>query len=170
MRLFLALWPDPRARDALAEVARSLAKLACGKPVPAAKIHLTLAFLGEVAPERVDAVRDVARSVRGAPFDLVLDAMGSFRKARVAWVGSSRPPEQLVRLQSDLEAGLRARDFALEERPFAAHVTLARKVALEVPPAAMAPIGWRAGEYVLASSETGSGRYSILEGWSLEGD
>ena len=170
MRLFLALWPDPRVRDALAQVAQALAARASGKAVPAEKIHLTLAFLGEAAPERVDAVRDVARSVRGAPFELVLDAVGSFRKARVAWAGSRTLPAALVRLQSDLEAGLRARDFALEERPFTAHVTLARKVALAVPPAAMPSIDWRAGEYVLARSEAGTGRYSILERWSLEGD
>ena len=148
MRLFLALWPDPPVRDALAEVARSLAGLACGKPVPAEKIHLTLAFLGEVAPERLDAVRDVARSVRGAPFKLVLDALGSFRKARVAWVESSRLPAELVRLQSDLEAGLRARAISRSRSGLS-------------PPA---------GEYVLARSETGTGRDSILEGWSLEGD
>jgi 2'-5' RNA ligase len=170
MRLFLALWPREAARDALAEVGRSLAESASGKAVPAEKIHLTLAFLGEVAPERFDAVRAIADAARGAPFELALDGMGSFRKARVAWAGSSRLPGALVRLQADLEEGLRAAGFELEERPFAAHVTLARKIALPVAAAAMAPIRWEASEYVLARSETGTGRYSILERWSLERD
>ena len=170
MRLFLALWPREPARDALAAVARSLAQAASGKAVPAEKIHLTLAFLGEVAPERLDEVRAAADAIRGAPFELVLDGVGSFQKARVSWAGSSCLPGALVRLQSDLETGLRAAGFALDERPFAAHVTLARKIALSVTAAAMAPIRWQASEYVLARSESGSGRYSILEGWSLERD
>jgi 2'-5' RNA ligase len=170
MSLFLALWPSEPARDALAAVARGLAQAASGKAVPAEKIHLTLAFLGEVAPDRDEAVRAVAGGIRAAPFQLVLDSVGSFPKARVAWAGTSRPPGALARLQSELEAGLRAAGFALDERPFAAHVTLARKIARPVAAAPMAPIHWEAGEYVLARSETGTGRYSILETWSLDRD
>ena len=170
MRLFLALWPEERASAALAEVGASLAALARGKPVPAEKIHLTLAFLGEVPEERVDAVREAAVEARAAPFELVLDGVGSFRKARVAWAGSSELPGELVRLQAELERGLRARGFALDERAFAAHVTLARRIAIPVPPAPMAEVRWRADQYVLARSETGTGRYSILERWPLGRD
>jgi 2'-5' RNA ligase len=170
MRLFLALWPGEETRAALAEVAVALAGVASGKPTPAEKIHLTLAFLGEIPAERIDDVRKVAGAVREAPFELVLDRVGSFRKARVAWAGSSVPPAALVRLQSRLEEALRARGFALDERPFAAHVTLARKIALPVPPAPMPPVRWRANEHVLARSETGTGRYSVMEAWPLDRD
>ena len=169
MRLFLALWPAGEARDALAQVAESLAQLAFGKPVPAGKIHLTLAFLGEVEPKRLDAVRQAAGEIRALPFELVLDGVGAFRNARIAWAGSSEPPGELVRLQSGLERALRARGFVLDERPFATHVTLARKIALVVPRAPIPPIRWRASEYVLARSETGTGRYSVLESWPLDG-
>jgi 2'-5' RNA ligase len=96
--------------------------------------------------------------------------VGSFRKARVAWAGSSLLPAGLARLQSQLEEGLRARGFALDQRPFAAHVTLAREIARPVPASPMAPIRWRAGQYVLARSETGTGRYSVMETWSLDRD
>ena len=169
MRLFLALWPSERVRASLAQVGASLAGLAAGKPVPAEKIHLTLAFLGEVAVARRDEVREAVRQARAAPFELVLDGVGSFRKARVCWAGSSELPAALVRLQADLEHGLRARGFALDERPFAAHVTLARKIALDIPRVPLPPIGWRADEFVLVRSETGTGRYSVLEAWPLGG-
>ena len=170
MRLFLALWPAGETRDALARVAKSLARLASGKPVPAGKIHLTLVFLGDVEPERLDAVRQAAGEIRTAPFELVLDGVGAFRNARVAWAGSSEPPGELVRLQSALERALRARGFVLDPRPFATHVTLVRKVALVVPRAPMPPIRWWASEYVLARSETGAGRYSVLQSWPLNRD
>jgi 2'-5' RNA ligase len=170
MRFFLALWPGERERRALAQVAQSLAELASGKAVPPEKIHLTLAFLGEIAPERMASVREAAGEIRGKSFELVLDGVGSFRKARVAWAGSSVLPAGLARLQADLEARLRAREFTLDERPFAAHVTLVRKIAHPVPAAPMPPIRWSADAFVLVRSETGTGRYSIVESWSLERD
>jgi RNA 2',3'-cyclic 3'-phosphodiesterase len=170
MRLFLALWPSERVRGALAEVGASLARRAAGKPVPAAKIHLTLAFLGEVAPDRLDAVLEAAAQARPPRFDLILDGVGSFRAARVAWAGCGQMPADLARLHAALDGGLRARGFSLDERRFAAHVTLVRKIARDVPPAPMPPIRWRATQYVLVRSDTGLGRYSVLKAWPPDGD
>jgi 2'-5' RNA ligase len=167
MRLFFALWPGERVRASLAHVAGSLASLAHGKPVSGTKIHLTLAFLGEIEPERLEEVRDAARQARGAPFELVLDEAGSFRKAGVAWVGSSHLPAALLDLQSSLDRALRARGFVLEDRPFAAHVTLARRISVGVPRAPMPAIRWRPRAFALVRSETGMGRYTVMETWPL---
>jgi 2'-5' RNA ligase len=168
MRLFLALWPGDEVRLALAHVAESLAQLASGKAVPAEKIHLTLCFLGEVADSRVDDIREAGQSVRAPRFELVMDQVGSFRKARVAWAGSSAAPPGLAQLQSALDSALRLRDFRLEDRPFAAHVTLARKIERAVALSPMLAIGWRPREFALVHSQTGSGRYEVLETWPLE--
>jgi 2'-5' RNA ligase len=168
MRLFLALWPGEALRAALAEVGESLAELASGKPVPAEKIHLTLCFLGEVAGDGLDRVRDAAAGVRAPRFELALDEVGSFRKARVAWAGSSRVPAALAALQSGLDAALRLRGFALEDRPFAAHVTLARKIAGAVPHAPMPALEWRPHDYALVRSHPGTGRYEVMETWPLD--
>ena len=48
MRLFFALWPPAETAAALARWAKGLE----GRAIPAEKIHLTLAFLGGVAPDR----------------------------------------------------------------------------------------------------------------------
>jgi RNA 2',3'-cyclic 3'-phosphodiesterase len=170
MRLFFALWPGERVRAELASAAGKLASLAEGTPVPAEKIHLTLAFLGEVDSARVAAVRDAAGAARGSRFELVLDEVGSFRSAGVAWAGPSRVPAALARLQSSLGAALRARGFPVDERPFAAHVTLARGIARTVARAPMPVIRWRSREFALVRSQTGSGRYSVMEAWPLERD
>jgi 2'-5' RNA ligase len=166
-RLFFALWPDEAAARRLAELSGSLAARSAGKPVPLEKVHLTLAFLGELAPVRAEAARQAAAQVRSRAFALELDEVGSFRSARVAWAGCVHPPPALEALQRGLAAALRSRDFVLEERPFAAHVTLARKTGKAIARAPMAPIVWQAREFTLVRSETGTGRYVVTEAWPL---
>jgi len=51
--------------------------------------------------------------------------------------GASSPVDAFI-LQSQLDRGLRARGFVLDDRPFTAHVTLARKIARPVPRAPIA--------------------------------
>jgi 2'-5' RNA ligase len=166
-RLFLAIWPDAQAHAALARLAQDVALVAEGRPMTRDKIHLTLAFLGEVGDERRGAVEAVAGAVRAPRFTLVLDRVGSFRRSKVAWAGSSRDPAPLVELQRSLEQGLRDVGFALETRPFQAHVTLARKTAKPLPAAAIEPIPWQCEAVALVVSNLGSGTYSTLESWPL---
>jgi RNA 2',3'-cyclic 3'-phosphodiesterase len=167
MRLFFALWPGERVRASLAHVADTLASLAGGRPVTDAKIHLTLAFLGEIESERLVDVRDAAKRAHASRFELVFDEAGSFRKAGVAWVGPSHVPAALGELQSSLDQALRARGFALDDRMFAAHVTLARKISAIVARAPIPAIRWRPRDFALVRSETGTGRYTVMETWPL---
>jgi 2'-5' RNA ligase len=169
-RLFFALWPDEAARQALEALSREVALVTQASPVPAAKIHLTLAFLGEVAADRLPEALGAARQTRGAPFTLALDRVGSFRRARVAWAGTAVAPAPLMELQRALAAHLAARGFSLEAREFAPHVTLARKIARALPAAAMPPIAMRVGELALVRSEAGTGRYTTLETWPLRAE
>ena len=166
-RLFFALWPDEAARQKLAALAHDVALVAQGKPVPGEKIHLTLAFLGEVGSDLQAQAMRAGEETRGVAFDLALDRVGSFRRARVAWAGCSNPTAPLVELQATLAANLASRGFALEERDFTPHLTLARKIAKPLPPASIPPIGVEATDLALVLSEAGTGRYTSLESWPL---
>jgi len=161
-RLFFAVWPG-EAAPALARLASELAIVAEARPVPVEKIHITLAFLGEVDEQRIELARDAARGLSFGDFSFRLDRVGWFRAARVAWAGSARIPAPLAALQAALAARLGAARFTLEERPFAPHATLARRTRRPVPPAAIEPIEWRVETFTLVRSEAGSGRYRILE-------
>lgn len=165
-RLFFALWPDADAAQRLARLAGELAIVAAGRAVPVAKAHLTLAFLGEVAPGRIESAGHAAAGVPFEPFEMSLDCVGWFRAARVAWAGSLSPSPALLGLQADLAARLRAAGFTLEERAFAPHMTLVRNARRAVPGAAIEPIAWRADAFSLVRSETGSGRYATLEAYA----
>ena len=164
-RLFFALRPAQDAAATLAALGQATCATVGGRGVPRDNIHLTLAFLGELDAAAEALACAVADRVHGSPFPLALDELGGFRRARVAWAGSSSPDPALVALQGELESGLRAAGFALEERPFTPHVTLARKV--ERMPARMAlpVIAWRVTEFVLMRSS--AGRYETVATWAL---
>ena len=165
MRLFFAIWPDRPAREALAGLGNRLAKASGGRATPGEKIHLTLEFLGEVEAGRVALLHRVAAEVRGRRFRVVLDRVGSFRRARVAWAGSDAPAPQLLALQGDLAGRLRDNGFALEQRPWSPHATLARKIERAVPRAAIEAVEWPVDEYALVASA--GGRYETLASWRL---
>jgi RNA 2',3'-cyclic 3'-phosphodiesterase len=164
-RLFFALWPDEAAATKLARLAGELSRHCGGKAVPAGKIHLTLAFLGSVADERVADL--LAVRIDSPAFAMRLDCTGAFRKVGVAWAGVGSPPRELVTLQSALMKELAGLDFALEERAYVPHMTLARKVRGAPALAPIEPIEWRAREVALVRSDTGTGRYTRLNGWHL---
>jgi RNA 2',3'-cyclic 3'-phosphodiesterase len=167
MRLFFALWPEAEAAAALATLALALADVSGGKPVPREKIHLTLAFLGEVEDGALAAAVAAGASVRTKPFRLRLDEVGSFHRAGVGWIGCRNTPPRLMALQSELSLALAAGGFAPDERPFSPHVTLARRIARPVPTTPAAAIAWRVDEMTLVRSETGTGRYVVMERWGL---
>ena len=167
MRLFFALWPDDRLRQRLESLAAGLSERALGKPIPAAKVHMTLAFLGEVPHDRFPAAVEAASRVTGEAFDLALDEIGSFRSAHVAWIGSSKGHPALTTLQAGLAGELRREGFELETRPFAAHVTLARRILRPIGRQAVEPIAWPVRDFALVASDTGRGSYEVKRSWSF---
>jgi 2'-5' RNA ligase len=167
-RLFFAIWPGAAASRELALVAEALAGLAGGRPMPAEKIHMTLAFLGSLDADGVGRAAAAAVRVKGDEIRMTIDQVGSFRRARVGWASASAANAQLLQLQDRLARELTAGGFALEERAFTPHATLVRKIEKPVPRAPMPPIEWRSRAFTLVES-TGSGRYEVLESWGLSG-
>ena len=165
--MFFALWPEPAAAKALALVGESLAELAGGRPQPTAKIHLTLAFLGSLDEEAAGNAALAAAPIKAAAIGMTIDALGSFRRAKVGWAAPSAPVESLVLLQADLAGRLRSRGFEIEDRAFAPHITLVRKLGKPVPSAPMPAIEWHSHAFTLVET-TGDGRYAIRESWGLD--
>jgi len=157
VRLFFALEPPPAARAALASLGGVLAGPFGGQAVAPDNLHLTLVFVGEVAPARVDALRAVGDAARGAaaPFTVTLDRVGRFSRAQVGWAAPDTPPPALQALHEALRDGCAAAGFAMEDRPYAPHVTLVRKARLEAQAQALpacAPIVLRVRAFALMSS------------------
>lgn len=142
------------------------------------KLHLTLAFLGEVPEERLDSLRHCGEGVarRHPSIRLRTTALGGFprdREARVLWLGLEVNPT-LESLVAELRRDLAAEGFAVERKPFAAHLTLARfrvpvDIALLGP--APAPLSFTAAEVVLYRSHllAKGSRYERIQAFPLNG-
>jgi 2'-5' RNA ligase len=95
------------------------------------KLHITLKFLGEIAPDRLQALSDAASHAveRMQPFILALEGAGAFPPRglpRVLWLGINDSSGSLAQLHHQLEEECERIGLAREERPFSPHLTIAR--------------------------------------------
>jgi 2'-5' RNA ligase len=169
-RLFFALWPGEAERAGLAGLQRSLLPHA-GRATCPEDLHLTLAFLGEVALDRRACCEDAAGSVQTPPFVLRLDYVAYWPHPQVLWCGARTIPPPLAALVLSLTQALRPCGFPGERRPYTAHVTLARKVrafdSLATPAARDWYLDWPIKGFVLAANRPGPPpRYQVLRRWA----
>ena len=132
MRLFIALPLPSAVRESLAHTATRLRpRLPPARWVPAANLHLTLQFLGEIERPRATELGRALAGCFGSRrwFRLGLRDGGCFppgRPARVAWVGCSRS-DDLMRLQAAVAAAACGHlGIEPDRRPYHPHLTLAR--------------------------------------------
>jgi 2'-5' RNA ligase len=130
-RLFVALELGEDLRATLADVGSALEAGGAAKAVPARNLHVTLAFLGRVAPDTAPSLADDVVAALGGP-------AGRVRPARVV----ARPRASAARLVAveleDLDGAVAAAaariraavghvsDGSDDRRPFWPHVTVAR--------------------------------------------
>ncbi len=136
IRSFLAIKLDLETVEALTKAQRRLrdrcremgAKVAW---VPPPNMHVTMRFLGAVTEPMAFALKErLEQHVRTmAPFELTTAGLGAFpsvSKPRVIWAGLTEGADTISRLYSVMNERLEEAGFALDDKPFHAHVTLGR--------------------------------------------
>lgn len=134
MRLFVALDLDDDARRAIAalqhRVVKALGTERSVKTVDPAHMHLTLAFLGEIAEPAVPAILDTfSANIDVRPFAANFTGLGVFPSRgapRVLWLGLDEGTAEIVEVQREVAGRLDRAGVVLERRPFHPHLTLAR--------------------------------------------
>ncbi|MFL6673296.1 MAG: RNA 2',3'-cyclic phosphodiesterase [Massilia sp.] len=164
-RLFLALWPDPAVRAALAGWRDAWAWPRGASPVRDDKLHMTLHFLGNLPGERVpELVQGLA--VPFSPFRLDLGHAKLWPHG-IAVLEPHMEPDELLQLHATLAQALAGLGLVPEERKFRPHVTLARRAVNAAPPADGPPISWDIQGYALVESRPGNGGgYTVLKTYS----
>src|SRR5579863_3486466 len=111
-RLFYALSPDEDSREAMASATAEALRLSRGRAVPPANFHVTLAFLGSVAAERIAALVAVAAAIRAADpghsLRLVFDRIEYWKKAELLCVVARAEPH--IAAFEAVAAAIRAAD------------------------------------------------------------
>jgi RNA 2',3'-cyclic 3'-phosphodiesterase len=148
-RVFFALWPDDRQRTAI-EAARNRLFPLSGRPVEPGNLHVTLAFIGNVASDRVAQLAALCGPVPA--FTIELDRLEHWSKPRVLVAAATHAPRELLQLVDGLWRRLDRLGFARETRPYRPHLTLARDVRSLRAGMAWAPVAWRVERLVLVES------------------
>ena len=134
LRLFISANLTPALVDSLGDLQTELKRRLANQPLSWARlegIHLTLKFLGDTDPTRVETIvasLQVAVSSH-APFTLTVAGLGCFpnlRQPNVLWVGVEDPDKALQRLAASVDKATTRLGWEQEKRPFTGHLTLAR--------------------------------------------
>lgn len=169
-RLFFALWPDVPVRKTLHAMALSLQSACGGRAARADTLHLTLVFLGDVALERIDALRKIGSAISARSFMLDVDRCAWWRHNRLAWAAPTETPAELARLVEDLQQGLEREGFVFDKRAYVPHITLVRRASCrEIAP--LPALRWLARDFVLVRSVVGAkgAAYELVGRWPLIG-
>jgi 2'-5' RNA ligase len=182
VRLFVALTPPP---DVVTELWTASEALRNEQPglrwaLPD-QWHLTLAFLGEVGEGATsDLVARLGRVAgRHPPLVLSLGGAGRFGN-RVLWTRVRGETDGLRRLAASARAAARRARVPVEDRPYRAHLTLARaRDGADLRPAVAALNGfegraWTVDRLHLVRSHLGAGpggtaRHAPHASWPLRG-
>ena len=123
MRLFLAISIEGAMQESLLKLQEHWRALGVrGHFVPAEKLHLTLAFIGEYGNS--DIVTDAISTVSFKPFALQLDGAGNFYDTLWAGIASNEALSACVRR---LRRALAEQGIPYDRKKFAPHITLVRK-------------------------------------------
>src|SRR5580658_7065125 len=129
MRIFIGIDLDCEIRGRISlflEAVRDLAPAA--RWVRPESLHITLKFIGEQPPERVEGIAEQLRQIDASAFDIRFAGYGFFPTAkapRVFWIGIHAGP-LLAGLAGTIDASVAELGIAREPRPYSPHLTLAR--------------------------------------------
>jgi 2'-5' RNA ligase len=167
-RLFIGLFPDPAVRAAV-----DAHRLAWSWPPGARltslpRVHMTMHFLGQVDPARQSLLETLLAEVRMDSLALRLHIPQVWRN-QIA-VLQCDENDALRALHDDIGRQVVRADLPVEHGRWLPHLTLARKAAGAMPPAACAPIAWRVDDFVLVCSHMARPlRYEVLSRYRAHG-
>ena len=161
-RGFLAVVPPDEVLDAVDAAASGIELPSTARRMARPQWHLTLQFLGNRVD--FDAVAGALGALAVGRGTVALGAAGAFpseRRGRILWLGVSEGEALLSQLAAAVGALLEPVGYQPEERPYHAHLTLARlKTPADLRPVVSelgsGPVGrrWTVDEVVLFQSKT----------------
>ena len=131
LRLFVAVELDDATRTFASRVMERLKALGVdGRYEPVEKLHVTVAFLGAIEEQQLDAARETLHLANGqcSPFTLHFERVGVFpnaRRPRVLWIGPAQKSAPFAGCANAVRRAYERRGFSFDHDP-AAHITICR--------------------------------------------
>ena len=129
MRIFVGIDLDPEVRKRIERFLEGVEGFAPdARWMRPESLHITLKFIGEQPPERVEAITERLRRVEGNAFEIRAGGHGFFPTAkapRVFWIGIHAGP-QLAELAESIDIATAEFGIPREDRSYSPHLTLAR--------------------------------------------
>ena len=172
LRLFFALWPDEKVRQAMHASAKQLQEHCAGSVMRPETLHMTLLFMGAVPSGRLMELQSVAATVHADAFGLVLDGLGAWLHARVVYMYPIAAQQGLTKLVGKLRNQVAHAGFDFDNKPFVPHVTLVRKAGSMPKMNTITPFTWRIDKFCLVRSVLSDmgACYEIQGSWPLSSD
>ncbi|MCF8069161.1 MAG: RNA 2',3'-cyclic phosphodiesterase [Desulfobacterales bacterium] len=132
IRTFIAIEISEQARTTVCGIQNDLKSRGFkAKWIQPENIHLTLKFLGDISPEKVEDITAAMISAAETylPVQLFVKGVGVFpnvKRPRIIWSGVTGDLDSLTGLQKSLDKKFETLGFASEKRPFKGHLTIAR--------------------------------------------
>ena len=123
MRAFIGIKPDGCLADLIA-IQNDLKQQTKANFTKPDNLHITLFFLGEIDEGQTQKIKRLFQNFSFPRFSLEINAITNFREMIIATLSPSLALKQLHKKLGDC---LMRDGFLLENRPYFAHLTLARK-------------------------------------------
>lgn len=134
MRVFVALKLPQRTKDNLARSVNQLRELSTGGNfVPTDNFHITLHFLGNVAPNDLIYIQSAMDGVKHMPAPELAVTQIAMMKASDIVCAKLKHNSNLLELHDRLGELLEQNNFEVEHRAYRPHVTLIRKKSFALP-------------------------------------
>jgi 2'-5' RNA ligase len=166
VRAFVCVLPGNGVIDEIAGFIGGLKNFTGFKWAARETLHITLKFLGDIAPERVTTLDTNLSRIGGArPFRITMSHVGAFpgmASPRALWLGVGEGADELSGLAASVGRAAAASGCAAEKRGFHPHLTLARArggAGCEMPDGLARLLdecpspSWTCGNFVLMRSE-----------------
>ena len=158
MRLFIAINFSDETRAQLLALRNELrSRSTSGNFIAPENLHLTLAFIGEASPKKVDKIKAILETVTFEPFETAINRLGSFSRGTL-WYAGLREDKPLMMLQREITHKLALCGFEMDGRKYSPHITLGREVLTDTAPWQVEPFGEIVASIELMKSERIGGK------------
>jgi RNA 2',3'-cyclic 3'-phosphodiesterase len=129
MRVFIALDIDDSVRERISRFMEGVRGFAPdARWVRPESLHITLKFIGEQPPEKIEEIKRSLSSIPMQPLQIAFHGCGFFptlKSARVFWIGIEAGAE-MANLATRVDEAVSVLGIPKEERAYSPHLTLAR--------------------------------------------